>query len=331
MSKVDLLRPALIAIAIAIPTATYAQATRTWVSGVGDDANPCSRTAPCKTWAGAIVKTAAGGEIDNLDTGGYGALTITKSITIDGGGGAVASSLTSGTAGMVISAGSNDVVILRNLDFQGLLGNATSPGTAGTNGIQIIEAGAVVIENCHIYGFANWGILVAPNSNSNVTIRNTGLFNNGIGQTGSDTGGALLVNPTNSATVSTNIVGSTAAYNAVGFKAIADNTTGTVLTVINGSQSYGNQHSGFAAESGAGPSNGPVSMLVDGGVSADNNVGVNGQGSNVTIRVGNTTITGNNTGVVVSGSASVLSYKTNEVNGNSTDGTPITAVPNGLN
>ena len=64
-----------------------AQATRTWVSGVGDDANPCSRTAPCKTFAGAISKTAAGGEINALDPGGFGAVTITKSITIDGGGG----------------------------------------------------------------------------------------------------------------------------------------------------------------------------------------------------------------------------------------------------
>jgi hypothetical protein len=71
----------------------FGQATRTWVSGVGDDANPCSRTAPCKTFAGAISKTAAGGEIDALDPGGFGALTITKSITLDGGGGQVASIL----------------------------------------------------------------------------------------------------------------------------------------------------------------------------------------------------------------------------------------------
>ena len=63
-----------------------AQATRTWISGVGDDANPCSRTAPCKTFAGAISKTAAGGEIDVLDPGGFGAVTITKAITLDGGG-----------------------------------------------------------------------------------------------------------------------------------------------------------------------------------------------------------------------------------------------------
>ena len=79
----------LVLCALALPA--HAQATRTWVSGVGDDANPCSRTAPCKTFPGAISKTAPGGEIDALDPGGFGALTITKAITIDGGGGQVAS------------------------------------------------------------------------------------------------------------------------------------------------------------------------------------------------------------------------------------------------
>src|SRR6202050_13350 len=77
----------------------HAQATRTWISGVGDDANPCSRTAPCKTFAGAISKTTAGGEIDVLDPGGFGALTITKAIIIDGGGGQIASVLVSGAGG----------------------------------------------------------------------------------------------------------------------------------------------------------------------------------------------------------------------------------------
>src|SRR5438045_9715468 len=96
-----------------------AQATRTWVSGVGDDANPCSRTAPCKTWAGAISKTAEGGEIDALDPGGFGALTITKSITLDGGGGQVASVLAAGTNGIVVAAASNDVVTIRKLSIDG--------------------------------------------------------------------------------------------------------------------------------------------------------------------------------------------------------------------
>src|SRR6202051_5247847 len=90
------------------------QATRTWVSGVGDDVNPCSRTAPCKTFAGAISKTATGGEINVLDPGGFGAVTITKAITIssesfEGG------VLVSGTNGIVVVAGPNDDVVLRGL------------------------------------------------------------------------------------------------------------------------------------------------------------------------------------------------------------------------
>src|SRR5581483_11927768 len=87
-----------------------AQATRTWVSGVGDDANPCSRTAPCKTFAGAISKTAPSGEINVLDPGGFGAVTITKSITISSVG-FEAGVLVSGTNGIVINAGTGDRVI----------------------------------------------------------------------------------------------------------------------------------------------------------------------------------------------------------------------------
>ena len=95
MQKVKVLQAFVLV--VAATTMLSAQASRTWVSGVGDDVNPCSRTAPCKTFAGAISKTAAGGEIDALDPAGYGAVTITKAITIDGGGGQVASVLVSGT------------------------------------------------------------------------------------------------------------------------------------------------------------------------------------------------------------------------------------------
>jgi hypothetical protein len=153
-----------------------AQATRTWVSGVGDDANPCSRTAPCKTFAGAISKTAPGGEIDALDPGGFGALTITKSITIDGGGGQVASILVAGTNGFVISAGATDVVIIKNMRFQGLLGGGNA--NAGLSAIRFINGLKLVVENCEIYGFANNGIDIANPTASNVTaINNTQVMN----------------------------------------------------------------------------------------------------------------------------------------------------------
>src|SRR5678810_525202 len=88
----------------AFASIAQAQASRTWVSGVGDDVNPCSRTAPCKTWAGAISKTAINGEIDALDPGSYGTVTITKSITLEGGEGAgFGATTSSGVNGMTIN------------------------------------------------------------------------------------------------------------------------------------------------------------------------------------------------------------------------------------
>src|SRR3954465_6639267 len=123
-----------------------AQASRTWVSGVGDDVNPCSRTAPCKTFAGAISKTAAGGEIDALDPAGYGALTITKGITIDGGGGQVASILVAGTNGVLVQAPATATVILRNLRLNGISGGTNG----GLNGVRFLQGQQLVIENCEI-------------------------------------------------------------------------------------------------------------------------------------------------------------------------------------
>src|SRR5690349_23538934 len=125
---------AILALTAMGPTA-QAQATRTWVSGVGDDANPCSRTAPCKTFAGAISKTAAGGEINVLDPGGFGAVTITKSISIISQFEAGVS--VSGTNGIVVNAGPKDRVLLDGLDIEGL-------GT-GLNGVPITGAEKVTI------------------------------------------------------------------------------------------------------------------------------------------------------------------------------------------
>jgi hypothetical protein len=122
-----------------------AQATRTWVSGVGNDANPCSRTAPCKTFAGAISKTAAGGEISTLDPGGFGAVTITKSITISGDG-TLSGILASLVNGVIVNAGANDKVILRNLSINGA-GN-------GINGIRYLAGSELVVENVTIDGFS---------------------------------------------------------------------------------------------------------------------------------------------------------------------------------
>lgn len=162
-----------------------AQASRTWVSGVGDDANPCSRTAPCKTFAGAISKTAAGGEIDCLDPGGFGAVTITKSITIDcdSGAGGV---LVSGTNGVVISANSStDTIILRNLTLQGI-------GT-GFNGLQILSAKNVHLEDVVVQGFTQSGINVAAGASIQVSGRDVVINNCTTGLSAGTTAGNAIV------------------------------------------------------------------------------------------------------------------------------------------
>ncbi|WP_223009088.1 hypothetical protein [Paenacidovorax monticola] len=162
--------PLFTTLMLGLSSSVYAQATRTWVSGVGDDANPCSRTAPCKTFAGAISKTAAGGEIDVLDDGGYGSVNITKSITINGKG-HIAGILASGAGinGIVINAASTDTVVLRGLSFLGTSG--------ALNAVRYLAARYVVIEDCTIDGFANGINMLTTVVNGRMDIRNVQMTN----------------------------------------------------------------------------------------------------------------------------------------------------------
>src|SRR5271156_1930020 len=170
--KLKLLICAALLLALQV-SASHAQATRTWVSGVGDDVNPCSRTAPCKTFAGAISKTATGGEIDVLDPGGFGTVTITKALTIDGGGGQAASVLASGTNAIVVQAGAGNV-ILRNLSIN-------EAGT-GLSGITFNSGAALIVENCAIFGFVSNAVIVSTTAGTNhVAILNSRLSNNNQG------------------------------------------------------------------------------------------------------------------------------------------------------
>jgi hypothetical protein len=161
-------------------TEAMAQASRTWVSGVGDDANPCSRTAPCKTFGGTISKTAAAGEINVLDPGGFGAVTITKSITIRSDS-FLAGIVVSSGSGIIINAGAADKIVLDGLDIDGFP-NGTS---VSANGISVISARDVIVRNSSIRGFiqpASAGILVnAPINNASVTVENCTIFNNTVG------------------------------------------------------------------------------------------------------------------------------------------------------
>jgi Right handed beta helix region len=169
------------ALAIACTASLYAipaqaQATRTWVSGVGDDVNPCSRTAPCKTFAGAISKTAAGGEINVLDPGGFGGVTITKSISIISQ--FEAGVLVAGTNGIIVNAGTNDRVLLEGLDIEGVSATIQSPGL---NGIHIVGGGRVTIRKCSIRNFSLNGINLVGIANARAVIEDSLILNNGGG------------------------------------------------------------------------------------------------------------------------------------------------------
>jgi nitrous oxidase accessory protein NosD len=154
MLKVGIL-PLLVvaAFALLVPQAPAHAQARSWVSGTGNDSNPCTRALPCKTFAGALAKTAAGGEIFALDGGEYDSLIINKAITIDGGGGNASVHAVS-TISIIVQAGPSDVVIIRNLHIRG----DGNPGGTGSIGI-IFQSGALLsIESCTISGTANTGI-----------------------------------------------------------------------------------------------------------------------------------------------------------------------------
>lgn len=171
---------AIAMVTLAFASMAQAQATRTWVSGVGDDVNPCSRTAPCKTYAGAISKTAKDGEISTLDPGGYGAVTITKSITINGGGGGqgYGSILASNTNGVIINITSAaDVRKSVRLDWLNINGAST-----GLDGVRFIAGNSLHVENSLIDGFTGDGIdavFTAANAGTVLSVRNTTIRNCG--------------------------------------------------------------------------------------------------------------------------------------------------------
>jgi Right handed beta helix region len=292
----------------------HAQATRTWVSGVGDDANPCSRTAPCKTWPGAISKTAPGGEIDALDPGGFGALTIAKSITIDGGGGQVASTLVAGTNGFVISANiASDVVIIRNMRFDGLLGGGNA--NAGLSGILIQSASRVVIENCDIFGFGTAGISVAPNAAGtiNVKVQNTTLNNDTTG---------ITTTAANGATINLQIDRSRSDNNTGGGIKMTGLAGAPTNVSIVGSSFSLNGGNGLNAVSNGGNVNVDVTTTVF-GQNGSNGVQANqGAGGAAVVTVGNSILSNNVTAAwnPVSG-ATILSFKNNQVTG------PVGTVP----
>lgn len=268
-----------------------AQATRTWVSGVGDDVNPCSRTAPCKTFAGAISKTATNGEINCLDPAGYGSVTITKSITID---------CTDSFGSILASANTNGVVIksstasvrLRGLNFNGA-------GT-GLNGIRVISASKIAIENVVIDNFNQHGISIEVSAGAfNVSLNNVSIRKNTIHGINSFLTGSAAMNLSinNSQLVLNGSVGlnlGSAVKASIKDSVLSSNASGIVAN---------------------GTAIGVTSCMI-----SQNTTEISA-GTGGVVRIAGNTITNNGTGLSLSG-GSILSLSNNLIDGNTTNGSP---------
>jgi hypothetical protein len=282
---------------IALSAPAHAQATRTFVSGVGNDADPCSRTAPCKTFAGAISKTFINGEINCLDPGGFGTLTVTKSITIDCTG-TMGSVLASGTNGFNINipVNANDpfrTVRLRGLSINGTGASGTIGTRTGLKGINILQALTVIIEDTVISDFSQQGISdVRTNAGGKLIIRNTVIRNNtgaGINVAGASTNNASLDNVHS-------------INNSFGVATLTGNNVSIVRSVF-----AGNTTAGVETDPG-----GQVAM--DNSVVTGNAIGLQNSG---TMAFANSEVTFNGTGI----STATTSFGNNRIFANTAPGT----------
>lgn len=305
---------AVVAVAVWSAPEVQAQATRTWVSGVGDDVNPCSRTAPCKTFAGAISKTAAGGEIDCLDPGGFGAVTITKSITIDCTG-TFGSILASGVNGVNVNDSASGAPRTIKVHLRGLSINGAGGGLIGVN----FTSGAVVtIEDTVIFGFnagSGRGVFASGNNLAGafqqLAIRNVVVRDNGQGIAG---GGGVVVGAVFPAAPSAGVIRATlhnvdAVRNNIGLRVsassdvttkssnISHNTSFNVLAFTSGGSAIVNAEDTVFSESIAG-------------------TGAHSEGSGAIIRMSRCTITANNIGLASVNTGAILSAGNNLNQGN---------------
>ena len=277
-------------LAVGFSTAAHAQATRTWVSGTGSDANPCSRTAPCQTFSGAFSKTATNGEISALDPGGFGTINITKSITINGDG-TLAGILNAGTTGIIVNITTNlttDKVVIRNVSIQGA-------GT-GTDGIRIIDGAEVVVDNVTIGGFTDAGVDVTQSQASNVFLRDVRISKGLVGVRTQSTLGNV-----NGTFENVSIYG----MSSHGIECI--NNTNIVMRNVSTNRSAG---------SGVRSSGATVNLAIENSSSSGNNFGYEATAGN--LRIANCGMYANNTNCT----ASVLSAGNNRSAGNTITNNP---------
>jgi len=297
-----------------------AQTLRAWVSGVGDDINPCSRTAPCKTFQGALSRTGVGGEINCLDPGGFGAVTITQSVSIICDGIQQAGILTSGANGVTINVPPGSFVTLSGLFIDGSRNTGFSPGT---NGVSIIQGGTVSIRNSTITGFGDtsgsgFGVNFVPTAAATLVLSNVTLTENG--NNANATSGGLRASPAAGVTATVTINNSRIQNNAnVGVRFDTIGIVGSVIEATIANSVISGDGSGLLSKAPAGT--GTVKVMISGSTLSENSgYGLTANGTGTTIHVGKSEITNNGTGLLALLGAVLASYGTNQFDGNGTDG-----------
>jgi hypothetical protein len=285
-----------------------AQATRTFVSGVGNDANPCSRTAPCRTFSGALSKTFINGEINCLDPGGYGTVNITKSITIDCTA-TIGSILSSGTTGVIVNipVGGNDPhrsVRLRGLTINGPGASGTVGTRTGTDGIRVVSATSVFVEDTVIAEMTQQGVEVAAAATTNLTLDNVVIRNTNVSGVTLATSAGQVVASFNNVRIDGTPLALSAANNVranIRDVNIAHNTTGIQTSGVDNVINAENVMISFAT------------------------TGVTGSAGS-TVRLSNSVITQNATGLNANG-GSIVSMSGNSLTGNTINGAFSSTVP----
>lgn len=294
-----------------------AQTTRTYVSGFGDDTYPCTRLAPCRTFLFAMLRTAAGGEIDCLDAAGYGPLTISKSLTIacdvsvrEGGIFALANNA------ITINIPATSSVTLSGLLINGL-GNSATP--AALNGVSIIQGGTVTIRNSTITGFvAGAGINFTPTTTARLVLDDVIVSANGTAS--NILSGGIFLRPATGVTASVIINATRLQGNAnAALRMDTVGATGAVINATLDSSSLSGNASGIIAKSPAGT--GTIRVMIA-KTTFDQNSGyaITANGPGTTMRIGDSGISNNGTGVYLLAGATMLSYGTNHFDGNTVDG-----------
>jgi hypothetical protein len=289
---------------LAFGSAANAQ-TRTWVSSGGDDLNPCSRTMPCRTFAGALSKTVPGGIINVVDNGAYGPVTITQSVTIQSDESFAGILLSDGVSGIIVNAGDKGIVVLRGLsiDGQGL----------GIDGIKLLSGLSLTIENCEINRVTEKGINFSPVGSSVLFVKDTVIRNNNFGN-----GAGIVIQPGDAGSAEVTIDHVQIERNAIGIE--ANNHSKVSIRDSEISRSSGD---GIRAHSTLDVKGTVVVNVVGSLVSLNLGSGVKADGGGATLRIADTSIFDNGgTGINPVNGGVVNSFGNNNNSGNNPDGAP---------